>query len=102
HPVLGLEYLLWGQVIATILAWLATLLFTCHAIGASRRAFILDLAPYAAQAALIAPVMSFFGHLYPYSGGRLIIEILTGLALYLLINKLAGSKIQSEVLHHLK
>lgn len=101
HPVLGLEYLLWGQVAATVITWIVTLLKTCRRLGASVRKFIYDLVPYAAQAALLAPVMSFTGHLCPWAGGQLAIEIIVGGGLYFMINSLAGSKIQQEVIDHI-
>ncbi|MDE6311222.1 MAG: lipopolysaccharide biosynthesis protein [Muribaculaceae bacterium] len=101
HPVLGLEYLLWGQLIVTVLTWIATLFFTCNTVGASRRTFIMDLVPYFAQAALIAPVMEVIGNLCPWSGGQLAIEVVIGAGCYLILNRVAGSRIQKEVLAHL-
>ncbi len=97
HPVLGLEYLLWAQLVVTVLTWIATLVFTCNIIGASRWRFILDLVPYFAQAALIAPLMEFFGNMCPWSGGQLLIEILIGGGCYVILNHFAGSRIQQEV-----
>lgn len=101
HPVLGLEYLLWGQLIATVITWIVTFLLTSRTLGISIRRFIYDHIPYAAQAALIAPIMAACGHLCPYAGGQLLIELLIGGSLYFSINKFADSKIQSEVLSEL-
>ena len=101
NPVLGLEYLLWGQVAATVLTWIVTLVITCRVVGASKRVFLYDLVPYAAQVALLAPVMAFCGHICPWAGGQVLIELIVGAGLYLLINHLAGSKIQGEVIREL-
>ena len=98
HPVWGLELLLWGQVGAAAIAWVATLIYTVRLIGTTIWNFIRDLLPYltlslvAVAFAAIMPMVS--GH----AVAVLIFQIVLGAGIYLGGNHLAGSKIQADMI----
>lgn len=98
HPVWGLELLLWGQVGAAAIAWVATLIYTVRLIGTTIWNFIRDLLPYltlslvAVAFAAIMPMVS--GHAVVV----LIFQIVLGAGIYLGGNHLAGSKIQADMI----
>lgn len=96
-PVLGLEYLLWGQLGVTLIAWGVTLVLTSRVVGLNPMRFLLDIAPYAAQVFVLAPVAMWLGSMVHQDFLRLIIELSSLGAGYIVINILLGSKIQREV-----
>ena len=95
--VYGLTLLLWGQVAASFLTWIATLIVTIRLTHCSLRRFILDLAPYFCLTLLImACALPIMGLSMPdwLMLGILVIACPT---VYLGINALLRSKIQSEI-----
>ena len=101
-PVYGLTLLLWGQVGATVLTWIASLYYTSKASGRSMLAFIGDLAPYFALTGTIVPLMVGAGYLFSSDVVTLAVEIVVAGCLYLGVNYLLGSKIQRDVLAFLR
>ncbi len=102
NPVYGLEIMLWGQVAATIVTWAATLRSASRITGVTVRQYITDLMPYFSQTAVIIPVMKTAASVTASDPARLGIEAVVGLALYLGINRLLGSKIQREVFDYFR
>lgn len=101
NHVWGLELLLWGQIAASALTFVITLVYTAKLIGANILRLLLDLAPYATLTLLIIPVMTAAGWMFSTPLLSLVVEAVVALVLYLGINKLAGSNIQKEVLGYL-
>lgn len=97
-PVYGLSILLWGQVISSVLTFAVTLAVVCRRTGCRWTGYILDLAPYAALTMAIVPLMLWLGSCLSSPLWQLLAEALCGLALYTGINRLLGSKIQSDVI----
>ncbi|MDO4319284.1 MAG: lipopolysaccharide biosynthesis protein [Bacteroidales bacterium] len=96
--VWGLTLLLWGQVAASFLTWIATLTVTARKSGISVGHMLLDLAPYAAQSCVIAPLMSAASLLSVHPALQLLAACAGGGLLYLGINKLAGSQVQADLI----
>lgn len=95
-PVYGIRILLWGQVAATVLTWIITLIVTIRAAHGSLWRYALDMLPYFALTAAIIPVMAYAGSLATAEWLRLVVEIAVALALYLGANFALRSKIQRE------
>ncbi|MCC8038242.1 MAG: lipopolysaccharide biosynthesis protein [Bacteroidales bacterium] len=100
--VWGVKILLWGQVIASIVTWLGTLL--CAAPLACRRwwKFLNDCLPYMGATALAMGAMiglTFIVRHNPWS--LLLAQAIVGLTIYLGLNHIAGSTIQRDALNFL-
>lgn len=100
--VYGLEIMMWGQVSASFITWVATLAVTSRVTHIPASRFLLDLAPYALQAVVIAVII------YPLSLTAwpdwiiLATQAIVAVALYLIANAILSSKIQSEVFSSLR
>ncbi len=95
--VWGVKILLWGQVIASAITWIGTLL--CAAPLANRRwwKFLNDYLPYMGATALAMGgmiAMAFVVRHNPWS--LLLAQAIVGLTIYLGLNQLAGSTIQRD------
>lgn len=101
-PVYGITILLWGQLAATVITWIATLIAAVRLTGVSMATYLGDNIPYLAQTALIVPVMFAASHLVEAAWLKLTVEALTGMALYIGGNRFFGSKIQQEVFAYLR
>lgn len=100
--VLGVRILLWGQLIASAIAWVVTLVATCRQLGAKVSRFLLDLAPYAALTLCVVPVLLGLAVLPWHPALIIAAQCVCGLGIYLGVNALLGSKIQADVLCYLK
>ncbi len=103
NPVWGLEILLWGQLVASVLTWAVTLILTVGKVGASLWSFIRDLSPYLFLTLAIVPLMLAAGsavEAMPHSSPVVVFlaEALLALVIYLGANHIAGSKIQRDAL----
>lgn len=97
-PVYGLAILLWGQLASSAITYVATLIVVCRRVEISPWNYLLDLAPYAALTLAIIPLMLWAGSLTQSPLLQLLAEAVVALALYLGINRLLGSRIQTDVL----
>lgn len=96
-PVYGLTLLLWGQLAATVVAWIATLTVTVRHTGLSLVRFGADMLPYLAQTLVIVPIMLAAGGLVEAAWLKTVVMAVTALALYIGGNKLFRSRIQRDV-----
>jgi len=101
HPVWGLELLLWGQVLSAAIAWIVTLVYTVHLIGSTVWRFVSDLLPYLCLTLVAVSVISFVPLAFNAPAVVLGVQILIALGIYLGVNSIAGSKIQSDVLGYI-
>lgn len=97
-PVYGLAILLWGQLASSAITYVATLIVVCRRVEISPWNYLFDLAPYAALTLAIIPLMLWAGSLTQSPLLQLLAEAVVALALYLGINRLLGSRIQTDVL----
>ena len=95
--VWGLTILLWGQVAASFATWIATLIVTGRRSGMSVGRMLADLAPYAAQMCIIAPLMAWVGCVSVHPALQLVAALATGALLYFGINKMVGSRVQADL-----
>lgn len=102
NVVYGVEIFLWGQLAASALTWVATLVIVTRLTGRSFMGYIGDLLPYCALTCIgLVPciIISGLGHMHP-----LVICVLQALAfiiVYVGANALMKSKIQSDVFGYL-
>lgn len=95
--VRGLEIMLWGQVIASALTWIATLVVTTRITGMSWTMYVRDLIPYFASSALVAAAIYAITFAALPAWLMLTLQAITALALYVGINRILPSKIQREI-----
>lgn len=108
---LGIRIFLWGQVAATAVGCLATMLIAARYIRRSIWLMLRDIAPYilltlaAMAAALYLPqgLTTFLPtHTWlTHPAAILPLQLLSGAATYLLLNTLLGSKVQRDALAYL-
>lgn len=96
-PTWGLSVMLSGQLIASALTWVVTLVFTVRAAHASLWIYIRDLLPYLALSLVAAPFMFWLRDLMPSVWLAIFVPALSALVFYVGANYLLGSKIQKEV-----
>jgi hypothetical protein len=111
-PVLGVTILLWGQLIASVVAWAVTLIVTAKVSGYKMVSFVTDLVPYLVQTAVIAVIMYLVGEeVLTLTAAMsstvsalmiLIVEAIIGLGLYLAVNHLLKSQIQRDAISYLR
>lgn len=101
-PVYGLGIMLWGQLAATFITWVITMYETLPLAGVSWRRYLLDIAPYTAISLLIIPVVMLIPRLISPAALQLTLQVIVGGALYLIINKVAGSKVQGQAFDYLR
>lgn len=102
NPVYGLEIMLWGQIVAAIIAWLTTLIAVKSATGCSPLKFISECIPYLAFCIVICGIMYFIGLWIANPWLSLSVQSIVGLTLYLSVNHLSGSQIQKDALSYIK
>lgn len=100
-PVYGLRILLWGQIAATLLTWVASFVVTVRVTGVGPWRFITDMLPYFMQTILIIPLMLLVAMPVAAPWLKLTVMAITALTLYLGGNHLFHSKIQREVLQYI-
>ncbi len=101
-PVYGIGIMLWGQLGASALTWILTLVYTVRLTASSLWSYIYDLVPYFALTAVIVPVMYLAAGLVEAPLLKLCAEAVTGLTLYLGANHLLRSRVQQQVLAYLR
>lgn len=97
NPVYGLEIMLWGQVAAGAITWIASLVATVRISKVPFMRFLTDMLPYFAQTAIIIPFMSLAAAPIDNPWLKILVQAITGLSLYIGGNYFFKSKIQHEV-----
>ncbi|MDE5744720.1 MAG: lipopolysaccharide biosynthesis protein [Paramuribaculum sp.] len=98
QPTKGIAILLWGQVAAAVIAWLYTTFFAAKLSWRHWWIFITDTLPYAATTILALIPAGFLARVMVNEVALLICQCATAIALYLILNHFAGSKIQRDVI----
>jgi len=101
-PVFGIGILLWGQVIATFMAWIYALAVLLRRTGTSLISHLGDLAPYFVLMAASVPVIHFAGACFEAPAAKLAVEIASGAGIYIGVNALLGSAIQRDVFNYMR
>jgi len=101
-PVYGIGIMLWGQLAASVLTWILTLIYTVRHTGSNIRSYLYDLLPYFALTAVIVPVMYLAAGFFDAPILKVCTEAITGLVLYISANRLLHSRVQQQVIAYLR
>lgn len=101
-PVEGLKILLLGQVLASVVTWGVTLYYVIRLTGRRLRAYLLDLLPYFVQTLLMALPCVYIGREDWHPLAICIVQALVFAILYLGVNHLMKSKIQSDAIAYFR
>lgn len=94
----GVAIFLWGQVAASILAWVYMLIVASRISWHKPFDFLVDSAPYAALSLVAAAAMWLAGMFFTNAWMQLAVEGIVGLTVYMGLSALAGSVVQKDVL----
>ena len=97
-PVWGISILLYGQLLASAVTWLVTLIVMARLTGRSLRRYIADMLPYLMPSVVIMTLMKFAGEITANPWIEISVETSLGLGLYLGFGYLARSVVQREVI----
>lgn len=100
-PVWGLRILLWGQLIASALTWLVTLIVVNRLTHRSWLNYLKDCLPYLVETIAIMGAMVALTTIIENKWLLLAAQGLTGLGLYLAINAMMRSQIQRDALDYI-
>lgn len=101
NAVYGLTILLLGQVVASAITWIATLIVTAKITKISAWSYSRDLLPYLLSSLIIVGAISLLSSTSLSDLALLIIQGVAALFLYLGVNTLFPSKIQRDVFGYL-
>ncbi len=100
-PVFGLRIMLYGQLIASIVTWIATIIVTAPKTGHKPIEYIIHMLPYAVISIIAAGTASLFAYTIENQILLLITEGIVGLGIYFVANLILKSKIQNDVMEYL-
>lgn len=101
-PLLGIEILLWGQLAASVLAWGGTLWTVVAVTHITARSMISDCIPYALLSVGVAAAAVLVGDIIAADWLGLLCATSAGAVLYLGVNALSHSRIQSDAIAYLR
>ena len=102
NPVYGIELLLYGQLLASVVAWAVMTVKVARVTGRSLWRFLSDNVPYVAETVLIGAVMWVESLVIANCWILLFAQACTALLLYIGVNHLLHSVIQREVVAYLR
>ena len=102
NPVYGIELLLYGQLLASVVAWAVMTVKVARVTGRSLLRFLSDNVPYVAETILIGAVMWVESTVISDCWLLLAAQGCTALLLYIAVNHLLNSVIQREVFAYLR
>ena len=102
NPVYGVEIMLWGQVLASVAAWLLTLWAVGRYAPVSRPGLIAGAMPYLLESLAIGAVMYLLSYVLTTAWVLIVAQAVCGAGLYLAVNAVLGSKIQSDALAYFR
>ncbi len=101
RPVLGLEILLAGQLLASIITWAVTLWYAARLSGHTVGAMLLHILPYLLLTLPVMAAMTLMGALVADPWACTAVEGLTGAGLYFAANLALRSRIQADAVQYL-
>lgn len=100
HITEGIEILLWGQLVASIVTYIVTLIATAKATAIKPWGYIRDLIPYfAITCVIIIPLIAFENYIHN-TALLLLLQGGTAIILYFIINRILKSNIQQEAIDY--
>ncbi len=102
NPVYGLSILLWGQLIASIVAWIGTIICVSKQTHVSIVGYIADCLPYLFISLLMIGVVAVQQQFIANDWLSLICGVVLGAAIYLGTNLVLRSRIQADVIAYFR
>lgn len=102
NPVWGVEIMLWGQVLASVVAWAVTLWGTQRYASVSAFKLITGTFPYLAECLVIGAVMWSLSYLIATPALLLAAQCVCGALLYFGVNAALRSRIQYDALAYVR
>lgn len=96
----SMEILLWGQLAASVITYIITLITTAHITSISMWSYIRDNIPYAAVTTLITIPLIILSCFIHSPALLLLAQIGSAIFLYVFINRLMNSQIQREAIDY--
>lgn len=97
----GLRIFLWGQVASSILTWGATLVIASRLTHRTLRGMLWDLLPYAGLTGVLLVPLTWLADLAVNPWIIIVAQTVICAGLYLGVNRLLGSRIQTDILAQL-
>lgn len=94
--VYGVRILLWGQVIASALTWLVTLVVTARVTSRNLMLYVIDVLPYMSETMAIMVVMYVFSNWIFVPVLLVGVQLAVGCGIYFAVNAVLQSRIQAE------
>ena len=98
----GITIFLWGQVIASVIAWAVMMIIAARVSWSNPWRYLYDLLPYAAISLLIAMGLWWMRDLIANPWLQIAAVSIAGTVIYIGINRMLGSKIQAEAFAFLR
>lgn len=102
EPVYGIGIMLWGQLAASVLTWVLTLIYTVRSTGSTAGSYLYDLLPYFALTSAIVPVMYLGAGAVDAPILKVAVEAAIGAVLYVAVNHALRSRIQQQIFAYLR
>lgn len=102
EPVYGIGIMLWGQLAASVLTWVLTLIYTVRSTGSTAGSYLYDLLPYFALTSVIVPVMYLGAGAVDAPILKVAVEAAIGAVLYVAVNHALRSRIQQQIFAYLR
>jgi O-antigen/teichoic acid export membrane protein len=102
NPVYGVSILLWGQLVASVVAWIGTLVCTSRQTGVSVWGYIADCVPYTVLSLAMTAAVFAAQMFVANSWLLLIVSVVVGAAIYLGVNFALRSQIQADVIAYFR
>lgn len=101
NPTWGIGIFLWGQLAASVVAWAVMLVIVSKVTWRTPWQYLRDIAPYVALTIVVCGAMLLEGMVLTNAWALIFVQGLTGLGLYLGINRMLRSKVQADVLEYI-
>lgn len=97
----GIGIMLWGQIIASFISWLVTLVISSRLSFRTWWQFIMDSVPYLIITSIIVAVGSLLPYYIESAPALLFCQASSGAVIYLIINQILDSKVQKDVISYI-
>lgn len=102
NPVWGVSVMLYGQVVAGVVAWILTLVYVQRRCGVAAFSLLKDYVPYLVMTLVIGAAMCYVGSIFTNPWVVIAVESVLGLGVYLAVNFICGSRIQADAIAYVR
>ena len=102
NPVFGVGIMIYGQLFASFITWIITAYYTGRLSGLGLKQLLFALLPYSVFTVAIAIPLMLIATINLHPAIILSLQAIAAFSLYLIINRLTRSDVQSELIAHLR